>query len=125
MPPVLRWSAFRLRTKGLIVVALPVLPLVCFWLVVLVLYLRDNTPANTTERNLTVQADLARVFSTLLDADSAARDNLLTDNAGAADRYTAAIARLAAPRGELKVSIIDPDLRETLNNLNPVVDDEL
>jgi signal transduction histidine kinase len=125
MPRFLRWSALRLRTKGLIVVALPVLPLICFWLVVLVAYLREGTPANTTERNLTVQADLARVFSTLLDADSAARDNLLTDNKAAAERYSSAMARLAAPRNELNVSIIDPDLRVSLDDLNGVVDDEV
>ena len=125
MPRFLRWSALRLRTKGLIVVALPVLPLVCFWLVVFVAYLRESTPANTTERNLTVQADLARVFSTLLDADSAARDNLLTDNKNAAERYESAIARLAAPRNELNASIIDPDLQVSLDSLNGVVDDEV
>ena len=31
LPRALRWSCYSLRTKGLIVVALPVLPLVLFW----------------------------------------------------------------------------------------------
>ena len=34
MPKFLRWSAYGLRTKGLIVVGLPLLPLAVFWLAV-------------------------------------------------------------------------------------------
>ena len=71
MPKFLRWSAYGLRTKGLIVVGLPLLPLAVFWLAVVLAVLRQPRAVNTEARTLSVQASLARVFSDLLDADGA------------------------------------------------------
>ena len=96
MPRFLRWSAYRLRTKGLIVVGLPLLPLAIFWLFAAVAVVRQEPPGNTEARSLTVQASLARVFSDLLDADAGARDNLLTDSRRARARYEIAVSRLPA-----------------------------
>src|SRR4051812_13350432 len=94
MPRFLRWSSYRLRTKALIVIALPVLPLAFFWTITWIAMVQADIPENTTDRNLIVQAGTARVFSALLDADAGARDNLLTDNEAALSRYRAAIDRL-------------------------------
>jgi signal transduction histidine kinase len=120
-----RWSAVSLRTKGLLVVALPVLPLAFFWGIVTIAILRQAPPANTTERNLQVQADLARVFSALLDADAGARDHVLTDNAGALVRYRAALRRLPPTLADLDRLIIDHDLRDALGQLQDLVYREL
>jgi signal transduction histidine kinase len=120
-----RWSAVSLRTKGLLVVALPVLPLACFWGIVTIAMLRQSPAANTTERNLEIQADLARVFSALLDADAGARDNVLTGNAGALARYRAALGRLAQTLVDLDRLIIDHDLRDALGRLHDLVYKEL
>jgi signal transduction histidine kinase len=125
MPRFLRWSSFRLRTKGLIVVSLAVLPLACFWLIIAITYFRREPPTNTHTRSLVVQSGLARVFSALLDADAGARDNLLTDNRAALQRYHDAIDRLPATLAELNNAVIDPDLRNALETLYFLVDDEL
>jgi signal transduction histidine kinase len=114
-----------LRTKGLLAVALPVLPLACFWGFVALTMLRQAPPVNTTGRSLAVQASLARVFSALLDADAGIRDNVLTDNVAALERYRVAIDRIPLALTALDHDIIDPELRETLRDVRGLVDDEL
>ena len=114
VPRFLRWSGFRLRTKGLIVVGLPVLPLAVFWLIILLAVFRQPQPTNTAGRTLTVQAGLARVFSDLLDADAGARHNLFTDSEAALQRYQAAVDRLPADLAVLDNAVIDPALRQSL-----------
>jgi len=125
MPRFLRWSTYHLRTKLLIVVALPLLPLVVFWSITAVTRYRQATPSNNASRNLVVQAALAHVFSALLDADAAVRDHVLTDNPAAETRYTDAVARMPATLNVLDSAVIDPTLRESLHTLNNKVDDEL
>ena len=119
------WSSLSLRTKGLIAVALPVLPLACFWAFVALAMLRQAPAVNTSGRSLAVQASLARVFSALLDADAGVRDNVLTDNVTALSRYRAAIDRIPLALTALDRDIIDPELRGTLTELRALVDDEL
>jgi len=125
MPRFLRWSALRLRTKGLIVVGLPVLPLAVFWLVILLAVFRQPQPANSPGRTLIVQAGLARVFSDLLDGDAGARHNVFTDSGPAFRRYQAAVDRLPADLAALNNAVIDPTLRASLAELKEVVEDEL
>jgi signal transduction histidine kinase len=125
LPRFLRWSAYGLRTKGLIVVGLPLLPLAGFWLVILVAMLRQERPLNTETRSLTIQASLARVFSNLLDADAGARNYLLTESGTAYRRYIAAVERLPADISSLENAVIDPQLRLSLESLQAIVDDEL
>jgi signal transduction histidine kinase len=124
-PRFLRWSGLRLRTKGLIVVGLPVLPLAVFWLIILLAVLRQPQPTNTAGRTLTVQAGLARVFSDLLDGDAGARHNLFTDSEAALQRYQSAVDRLPADIAILDNAVIDPALRLSLDELKTTVDDEL
>ena len=125
MPRFLRWSAYRLRTKGLIVVGLPLLPLAVFWLFVVFAVLGQEPPGNTEARSLTVQASLAQVFNDLLDADAGARDHLLTDSRAAFRRYDVAVERLPADLAVLENAIIDPELRQSFARIRGVVDDEL
>ncbi|HEX5070462.1 MAG TPA: ATP-binding protein [Vicinamibacterales bacterium] len=125
MPPFLRWSRLRLRTKGLIVVGLPVLPLAVFWLVVVLAVFRQSPPANSPGRTLIIQAGLARVFSDLLDGDAASRHNLFTDSAAALQRYRNAVDRLPADMAVLDNAVIDPSLRDSLAELKATVEDEL
>jgi len=125
MPRFLRWSGLRLRTKGLIVVGLPVLPLAVFWFVILLAVFRQSPPTNSPGRTLIVQAGLARVFSDLLDGDAASRHNLFTDSQAAFRRYQAAVERLPADMAVLDNAVIDPSLRESLRDLKTTVDDEL
>jgi signal transduction histidine kinase len=125
MPKFLRWSAYGLRTKGLIVVGLPLLPLAVFWLAVVLAVLRQPRAVNTEARTLTVQASLARVFSDLMDADAGARNYLLTENGSAFERYTLAVERLPANLAALGNAVIDDDLRGSLATLQEVVEDEL
>jgi hypothetical protein len=68
MPRFLRWSSYGLRTKGLIVVGLPVVPLAVFWAIAITGYMHADQPANTIGLSLVVQANVARVLSDLLDA---------------------------------------------------------
>ena len=125
MPKFLRWSAYGLRTKGLIVVGLPLLPLAVFWLAVVLAVIRQPRAVNTEARTLSVQASLARVFSDLMDADAGARNYLLTENATALDRYTLAVERLPANMAALENAVIDDDLRGSLVALQVMVQDEL
>ena len=124
-PRFLRWSSYRLRTKGLIVVALPLLPLAVFGLFALFTVLEKDQPSNNEARSLTIQASLAHVFSDLLDADSGARHHLLTDSTMAFKRYAAAVQRLPADLAVLDNAVIDPHLRQTLQALKALVEDEL
>jgi len=125
MPRFLRWSSLGLRTKGLIVVGLPVLPLAVFWLAIATTVISEGQPANTTGRSLVVQAALARVFSDLLDADAGARHALFTGSISATTRYQAAIERLPADMAQLDNAVIDPVLRQSLRDLQALVADEL
>ena len=125
MPKFLRWSAYGLRTKGLIVVGLPLLPLAFFWLAVVLAVLRQPRAENTEARTLSVQASLARVFSDLMDADAGARHYLLTESETSFDRYTLAVERLPANLAALENAVIDDDLRSSLATLQEVVQDEL
>jgi signal transduction histidine kinase/CHASE3 domain sensor protein len=125
MPRFLRWSSLGLRTKGLIVVGLPVVPLAVFWGIVIIGLLQAGQPANTTGRSLIVQANVARVLSDLLDADAGARHSLLTSSISARRRYDAAIDRLGADMAALDNAVIDPSLRQSLGPLRHLVDNEL
>jgi CHASE3 domain sensor protein len=125
MPRFLRWSSLRLRTKGLIVVGLPVVPLAVYWVIVIAGLLRADPPANTTGRSLVVQANVARVLSDLLDADAGARQTNLTDSLPARRRYDAAIERLGANLSALDDAVIDPELHRSLGPLHALVEDEL
>jgi signal transduction histidine kinase len=126
LPRFLRWSAYRLRTKGLIVVGLPLLPLAAFWLVsVFAVTRQDVRPTNTEARSLVVQASLARVFSDLLDADAGARNFLLTGSRPGYQRYEAALGRLAPDLSALDSAVIDTELRTSLNVLQEAVYDEI
>ena len=125
MPKFLRWSAYGLRTKGLIVVGLPLLPLAVFWLAVVLAVLRQPRAVNTEERTLSVQASLARVFSDLMDADAGARNYLLTEDGTSLERYAVAVERLPANLAALENAVIDDGLRDSLATLEEVVQDEL
>jgi signal transduction histidine kinase len=125
MPRFLRWSTYRLRTKLLIVVALPLLPLTAFWSITAVTLYRQSTPSNNASRNLVVQAALAHVYSTLLDADAGLRDYVLTENTDAEARYEEAVARLPATLGALDSAVIDAAQRASLTILNGKVAEEL
>ena len=125
VPRFLRWSRFGLRTKGLIVVGLPVLPLAVFWLVIVAAFVREGQPTNTTGRSLVVQAALARVYSDLLEADGSARHRLYMDSVKALKRYEGAVERLPADMAQLDNAVIDPALRQSLHDLQVLVADEL
>ena len=125
LPRFLRWSAFRLRTKGLVILGLPVLPLAVFWLINTVAFLRAPPPTNTASRTLSIQAGLAGVFSMFLDAEGGVRDHLITNDAAARARYRVAIARLPAMLAGLDDSVIDTRVRQSLGTLKGVVADEL
>ena len=125
LPRALRWSAFRLRTKGLIVVALPVVPLAVFWSLTAVTLVKRGAPINTAGSYLEVQAGLARVFSGLLDADAGARDYVLTEDAAAFGRYEDALRRLPADLAALDEMIADPELRASFARLQEEVTGEV
>jgi CHASE3 domain sensor protein len=116
---------YHLRTKGLLVVGLAVLPLACFWAIVAVTQLRHAPPVNNTVRNLQVQAGLARVLNALLEADGGVRDHLLTNNKGARMRYRNAVARLQPTLLDLDRLVIDLDLHQSVDLLRGLVDDQL
>ncbi|HUF46233.1 MAG TPA: ATP-binding protein [Vicinamibacterales bacterium] len=125
MLPPPRWSTLSLRSKGLFVVALPVLPLAIFWSLTAVALARREAPPNTAGPNMAVQSALARVFSVLLDADAGARDYLLTDNADALTRYEQAVARLPREMAALDEGLSGAHMRALHNELRTAVDDEL
>src|SRR5574339_76368 len=97
----LRWASLPLRTKWLLVAALPVLPLAAFWIIFIVAQLRQTPPENTTFRQLQVQAGLTRVLTSLFDADAAVRDMIFTENVGARLRYQNAVSRTQPTLSEL------------------------
>ena len=125
MPKFLRWSAYGLRTKGLIVVGLPLLPLAVFWMAIVFAVIRQPRAVNTEARTLTVQASLARVFSDVMDADAGARNYLLTESKSSLQRYVLAVDRLPANLAALENAVIDDDLRDSLRALQEVVQDQL
>src|SRR5690349_20691665 len=125
MPQFLRWSTYGLRTKGLIVVGLPLLPLAVFRLAVVTAVLRQGRPVNTETRTLSVQASLARVFSDLIDADAGARNYVLTESSNSLRRYAGAVERVPSNLATLENAVIDDDLRTSLGLLKTVVNDEL
>jgi len=124
--PALHWSKLTLRTKGLIVVALPVLPLAVFWSLTALTLINRRAPGTGINRNFAVQMNLPRVFSALLDADAGARDHVLTDHPAALARYEGAIGAVPSALGLLDSAIIDDaELQQLLDVLHGSVDEEL
>ena len=127
VPRSLRWSALSLRTKGLIVVGLPVLPLAVFWAAVVAALMRQGQQTNTNmgNRSLVVQAALARVLADLLDADAGTRHTLFTESSKALQRSQDAIARLPSDLALLDSAVVDPSMRQSLAQLHKLVEDEI
>jgi signal transduction histidine kinase len=122
---LLRWSALSLRTKGLIVVALPVLPLAIFWSLTAWTLWHRGGPDSTAGTRVASQAAVARVFTALLDADAGARDYLLTDNATARQRYEDAVGRLPEELEFLDTTLDDGEMRAWFDELQETITGEL
>jgi signal transduction histidine kinase len=120
----LRWASLPLRTKWLLVAALPVLPLAAFWIIFIVAQLRQTPPENTTFRQLQVQAGLTRVLTSLFDADAAVRDMIFTENVGARLRYQNAVSRTQPTLSELDHLIIDPEVHKSIDNMRVLIEEE-
>ena len=125
LPHALRWSTLSLRTKGLIVVGLPVLPLAVFWALTAWTLAHRIGPAGTTRTHLAAQAAAARVVASLLDAESGARDYLFTDNPGARARYEAAIGRLDDELTSLEQALAVVGLGESFAPFQETADSEI
>jgi signal transduction histidine kinase len=104
-----RWSNLSLRTKGLIVVSVAVLPAVSFWLVIgLALLQRDPAATvNSLARSRTVQVASVRLQIAVVDAINAARDHAAAADEAAGDRFADAEARVAKQLAELDTLLID------------------
>ena len=114
----LRWSSLRLRSKGLVVVALPILPLALLWSLIGLSLLRDSAPANTTARTREIEIGLAHVVAALLDAEAAVRTN--GDDTDAPGRHRAAADRVPPLLSAVDRLIIDPQARADLDRLRAV-----
>jgi signal transduction histidine kinase len=119
-----RWASLPLRTKWLLVAALPVLPLAAFWIIFIVAQLRQEPQENTTFRQLQVQAGLTRLLTSLFDADAAVRDMLFTNNAGARLRYRNAVSRTEPTVSELNHLVLDPEVHASIDHMRVLIEEE-
>jgi len=109
-----RWSSLTLRTKGLVVVALPVLPLLFFWLIIGAALVRQAAPASTATRTLTIQAGLARAVAALLDTEAAARAYAAGGGPDALARFDQARGQVPAFFAQVDQAVIDDGVRASL-----------
>jgi len=120
-----RWSALSLRTKGLAVVALPVLPLAIFWSLTAWTLTHRMVSGGAMRSHLAGQAAGARLLTSLLDADAGARDFVLTDNTAARARYDAALAELPEEMAALDATLKAVGFAASLPPLRELVDAEI
>jgi signal transduction histidine kinase len=112
-----RWSALHLRAKGLIVVALPVLPMALFWTLIGLALVRDSPPANTAGRGREIATGLVRVLGALLEAEASARATLAGSGEAAAARHRAAADRMPDLLRQVDRLIIDAGARREFEAL--------
>ncbi len=122
--PFRRWSSLPLRSKWLLIAALPVLPLAGFWIIFIFAQLQPPPPDDSTFRQLRVQANLTRVLVSLLEADAAVRDLLFTDNEGARTRYQGAVERTRPSFAELDHLIFDSEVKDSIEAMRVSVEAE-
>jgi signal transduction histidine kinase len=113
--PLPRWSSLRLRSKGLVVVALPILPVAVLWSLIGLALLRGSPPANTLGRTQDIQIGLTQIVGALLEAEAAARTN--DDGPDAALRQGAAAGRVGEYVQDVDRAIIDAVVRNDFERL--------
>jgi PAS domain S-box-containing protein len=119
------WSALSLRSKGLIVVALPVLPVTFFWSVIAAGIFWQAPPANTPTRRLEVQADTARVGAALARAEAAARASSAAGDPRPGATLSDARAEVDSRLAALDDRLLDPGVRGAFGRLRAQVIDAL
>jgi signal transduction histidine kinase len=119
-----RWASLPLRTKWLLVAALPVLPLAAFWIIFVFAQVQKAPPGDATFQQLNVQAGLTRVLTSLYDADAAVRDMMFTQNQGARARYRNAVARTQPTLSELDHLVFDPEVHKSIDYMRLLIEEE-
>ena len=106
-PLMRRWDNLPLRTKGMSVIAIPVLPLVLSSMLLLGGGRSARSAQDLVSHTLEVKAAIATVFSLMVDAESSVRGFLLTHDADALVPFTNVTAVLARQVEQLRTLTAD------------------
>jgi PAS domain S-box-containing protein len=111
-----------LRSKGIAVLALPMLALVLAPAAFLYADRADQDAQAAVTRTLAIEADLRRVLGLVVDSETAARGYLITRQLAFLEPYNAAKENLPKELDRLQSTIRDPNQHRRLQVLRPLID---
>ncbi|HXG72453.1 MAG TPA: CHASE3 domain-containing protein [Gemmatimonadaceae bacterium] len=112
-----RWVALSLRGKGIVVVAIPLVPLLMLGVLGYVSQRQADEAERMVARMLEIKAEIERTQTLLVEAELGARGYLVSRSAEALGNFHAATAALPAAVQRLGSLITDPEQLERLKKL--------
>lgn len=121
----LRWADLPLRIKGLVVVAIPLVPLVVATAMVHYAHGIERSLNADLSRMMQVRTSLDAVLMRLVDAETAVRGYLLTADRSFLVPYDVAQTGLPGELASLDALVVVPSQRERLMRLRTLADERL
>ncbi|VXC96883.1 Histidine kinase [Pseudomonas sp. 8Z] len=116
-----RWTDRPLRSKSLVIIALPLAILLISLVLVYTTERQTSRVEDDVRRALRVQGDVQAVHSLLAEAAASVRGYLLTRRDDFLPSYTSAVERIDSALRRLDKDIRDPQMRANLQRLRPLI----
>jgi PAS domain S-box-containing protein len=116
-----RWTDRPLRSKSLVIIALPLAVLLISLVLVYVTERQTSRVEDDVRRALRVQGDVQAVHSLLAEAAASVRGYLLIQRSDFLPSYRSAVERIDSTLRRLDTDIRDPQMRSSLERLRPLI----
>jgi len=116
-----RWTDRPLRSKSLVIIALPLAVLLISLVLVYVTERQTARVEDEVRRALRVQGDVQAVHSLLAEAAASMRGYLLIQRNDFLPSYRSAVERIDSTLQRLDADIRDPQMRSSLERLRPLI----
>lgn len=118
---ITRWTDRPLRSKSLVIIALPLSVLLISLVLVYVTERQTSRVEDDVRRALRVQGDVQAVHSLLAEAAASVRGYLLIQRSDFLPSYRSALERIDSTLRRLDTDIRDPQMRGSLERLRPLI----
>jgi len=120
-PLITRWTDRPLRSKSLVIIALPLAVLLISLVLVYITERQTSRVEDDVRRALRVQGDVQAVHSLLAEAAASVRGYLLIQRNDFLPSYRSAVAGIDNALARLDTDIRDPQMRSSLQRLRPLI----
>ncbi|MBU1329640.1 MAG: PAS domain S-box protein [Gammaproteobacteria bacterium] len=120
-PLITRWTDRPLRSKSLVIIALPLAVLLISLVLVYITERQTSRVEDDVRRALRVQGDVQAVHSLLAEAAASVRGYLLIQRNDFLPSYRSAVERIDSALQRLDTDIRDPQMRSSLQRLRPLI----